>query len=257
MSTPRILYCGDTSLDGAAAYLAGLMSSWGWDFTYVASDRAIDSSDVPHDCSLFILSDYPSEQIDASLQSQIAERVHNGAGLLMIGGWESFHGLGGNWDGTPVADALPVEIADTDDRRNCDQPVFARPAKDAAHPITDGLPWPERPPIIGGFNAFTAKPGSETLLQAVRFEAQFDGDLVQMRELSTTPLLVTGTHGSGRTAALATDVAPHWIGPMVDWGTQRVTACADGAGEIEVGNLYAAFFHSLLSWTSQPNIDEH
>jgi len=257
MSTPCVLYCGDTSLDGAAAYLAGLMTSWGWDFTYVASDRQLSGSDVPQNCSLFILSDYSSSQIDLALQTQIVDRVQSGAGLLMIGGWESFHGLGGDWDGTPIADALPVDIADTDDRRNCDQPVFARPAKDAAHPITDGLPWSKRPPIIGGFNAFAPKPDSQTLLQAVRFEAQFDGGLLQMQQLSETPLLVTGTHGSGRAAALATDVAPHWIGPMVDWGTERITACADGAGEIEVGNLYAAFFHSLLSWTSQPNIDEH
>lgn len=257
MSTPRVLYCGDTSLDGAAAYLAGLMTSWGWEFKYVASDRSIDSADIPQDCSLFIFSDYPSEQIDSALQSQIVDRVHNGAGLLMIGGWESFHGLGGNWNGTPIGNALPVEIADSDDRRNCDQPVFARPVKDEAHPITDRLPWSERPPIIGGFNAFTEKSGSETLLQAVRFEAQFEGDRLQTTELSTAPLLVTGINGSGRTAALATDVAPHWIGPMVDWGTERITACADGAGEIEVGNLYAAFFHSLLSWTSQLNIDEH
>jgi uncharacterized membrane protein len=119
------------------------------------------------------------------------------------------------------------------------------------------LPWSERPPIIGGFNAFTAKPDSQTILQAVRFGARFNDDTLQIQEQSAAPLLVTGTHGSGRTAALATDVAPHWIGPMVDWGTERITACADGAGEIEVGNLYAAFFHSLLSWTSQPIIDEH
>ena len=165
--------------------------------------------------------------------------------------------FGNNWDGTPIGNALPVEIADSDDRRNCDQPVFARPAKDAAHPITNRLPWSERPPIIGGFNAFTAKSGSETLLQAVRFEAHLDGDHLQTKELSASPLLVTGIYGSGRTAALATDVAPHWIGPMVDWGTERITARADSAGEIEVGNLYAAFFHSLLSWTSQLNTDEH
>lgn len=257
MNTPRVLYCGDTSLDGAAAYLAGLMTKWGWEFTYLASDRTLDSSDISHDFSLFIFSDYPSEQIDSALQTQVVERVHSGAGLLMIGGWESFHGLGGNWNDTPIGNALPVEIADSDDRRNCDQPVFARPANDATHPITAGLPWSKRPPIIGGFNAITAKPGSETLLQAVRFETQFDDGSLKTEELSTTTLLVTGLHGSGRTAALATDVAPHWIGPMVDWGTERITACADGAGEIEVGDLYAAFFHSLLSWTSQLNIDEH
>ncbi len=256
MTTPRVLYCGDTSLDGAAAYLAGLMTSWGWSFTYVPSDRKLDGSDVPKDCSLFVLSDYPAEQISPSLQAQIIEQVHSGSGLLMIGGWESFHGLGGNWDGTPIAAALPVEIAGTDDRRNCDQPVFARPTN-TAHSITDGLPWSERPPIIGGFNEFSPKPGSQILLQSMRFEAGFEGGTLSLEPSSTAPLLVTGSHGSGRTAALATDVAPHWIGPMVDWGTERMTACADGAGEIEVGNLYASFFKSLLSWTSQSNNDEH
>ncbi len=30
--------------------------------------------------------------------------------------------------------------------------------------------------------------------------------------------LVVGQHGRGRTAALATDVAPHWVGGLVDWG---------------------------------------
>ncbi|NQV25623.1 MAG: hypothetical protein HQ518_14785 [Rhodopirellula sp.] len=256
MSQPRVLYCGDTSLDGAAAYLAGLMSNWGWDFIYVASDRQLAVVDIPQNCSLFVFSDYPAKQIDIALQTQIVEMVRNGAGLLMIGGWESYHGLGGNWNGTPIAAVLPVDIADHDDRRNCDQPVFARPTS-TLHPITDGLPWSERPPLIGGFNAFTPKSDSQTLLQAVRFEARFDGDIVQLRKPSTTPLLVTGTHGSGRTVALATDVAPHWIGPMVDWGTERVSACAAGAGEIEAGNLYAAFFHSLLSWASQLTINEH
>ncbi len=121
MITPRVLYCGDTSLDGAAAYLAGLMTSWGWSFTYVPSDRKLDGSDVPKDCSLFVLSDYPAEQIDSSLQAQIVEQVHSGSGLLMIGGWESFHGLGGNWDGTPIAAAQPGENAGTEDRRNAPQ----------------------------------------------------------------------------------------------------------------------------------------
>jgi uncharacterized membrane protein len=250
MSAHHILYCGDTSLDSAAAYLAGLMSSWGWDFTYVPSDRQLNSADVSSDCSLFIFSDYPAGQVDSVLQEQIVEQVRDGAGLLMIGGWESYHGLGGNWDGTLISDALPIDIADHDDRRNCDQPVFAR-ATNITHPITDGLPWSERPPLIGGFNAFAAKAESETLLEAALFDARFDGDTPCLDRQNTEPLLVVSECGDGRTAALATDVAPHWIGPMVDWGTERLTVQADGAGEIEVGNLYAAFFRSLLSWTGQ------
>jgi len=250
MSTHHILYCGDTSLNSAAAYLTGLMSSWGWDFTYVASDRQLSDDDVPQDCSLFVFSDFPAEQVASALQKQIVERVHAGAGLLMLGGWESYHGLGGNWDGTPLAAALPVDIASHDDRHNCDQPVFARPTN-TTHPIVAGLPWSERPPLIGGFNGFVPKTDSQTLLEAVIFDARFDDDTISLQKRTTEPLLVVSKHGSGRTAALATDVAPHWIGPMVDWGTERVSACAAGAGEVEVGNLYAAFFRALLSWTSR------
>jgi hypothetical protein len=249
MSQHHVLYCGDTSLDGAAAYLTGLMTSWGLDFTYVPSDQRLSDTELSAEYSLFIFSDYPAAHADLSLQGRIIDRVQTGAGLLMIGGWESYHGLGGNWDGTPIGDALPVEISSEDDRRNCDQPVFVQPTG-IPHPITDGLPWSDRPPLIGGFNEFSQKTGCQTLLHSMRFEASFADATVNLEPSSTAPLLVTGNHGAGRTAALATDVAPHWIGPMVDWGTERVTACADGAGDVEVGNLYAAFFRNLLSWTA-------
>ncbi|MDA1161500.1 MAG: glutamine amidotransferase [Planctomycetota bacterium] len=250
MNKHHILYCGDTSLDSAAAYLAGLMTLWNWDFTYISSDRRLGHENVPANCSLFIFSDYPAAQADAQLQNQIIEQVRSGAGLLMIGGWESYHGLGGNWDGTPIGNALPVEISQNDDRRNCDQPVFARPTA-TKHPVTDGLPWSTRPPLIGGFNRFSPRLDALTILEAVLFNAQFDGDTLRCQKQTAEPLLVVGREGAGRTAALATDVAPHWIGPMVDWGTERVTACAVGAGDVEVGNLYADFFRSVLSWTGQ------
>lgn len=249
MSQPRVLYCGDTSIDSAAAYLAGLMTDWGWEFDYVPGDRPLSARDIPSDAGLFVVSDYPSGQADAEVQKQILQRVADGAGLLMIGGWESFQGQGGHWDGTLLADALPVEISSDDDRRNCDQPVFVRPTV-ASHAITRNLPWSERPPLIGGFNVFDPKANSETLLEAVIFDAKLTDSSLSLQQRATSPLLVTGSHGSGRTVALATDVAPHWIGPMVDWGTERVTACAAGAEAIEVGNLYAVFFRNLLSWTA-------
>lgn len=249
MNLPRVLYCGDTSIDSAAAYLAGLMTHWGWEFQYVPSDQPLSETDIAHDTSLFVFSDYPADQASDVMQTQILQRVHDGAGLLMIGGWESFHGLGGNWDQTPLADALPVEISSKDDRRNCDQPVLVRPMV-ASHAITNGLPWSERPPLIGGFNSFTPKSDSELLLEAVSFDATLVDDVPDLVLRDVSPLLVTGSHGSGRTASLATDVAPHWIGPMVDWGTRRVTACATGADAVEVGNFYASFFRNLLTWTA-------
>ena len=62
--------------------------------------------------------------------------------------------------------------------------------------------------------------------------------------------MVVGQHGKGRTAALATDVAPHWVGGLVDWGDRRVVQDVAG-GFIDVGNWYAQFFRNLLVWTGQ------
>ena len=65
-------------------------------------------------------------------------------------------------------------------------------------------------------------------------------------------MLVLGTHGQGRTAALTTDLAPHWVGGLVDWGDgERVKAQAAGGFEIEVGNFYAQLVANLLVWTGQ------
>jgi hypothetical protein len=48
---------------------------------------------------------------------------------------------------------------------------------------------------------------------------------------------------------LATDVAPHWVGGLVDWGAQRLAACAPGSVAIEVGSDYAELLARLVRWT--------
>ena len=231
----RILYCGDTNLETAAAYLAGVMHHAGRKFDYVPSDVPLGDSQLATSRPLFILSDYPAANLSAALQERIVGQVQQGAGLLMIGGWESFHGLGGNWDGTPVGNILPVAIDSTDDRRNCDHPVLL--AKTADHPVAEGLPWDSRPPVIGGFNRVKAKPDATVVLEAWHFAATRTDSSFQFEASGTDPLLVFGSHGRGRVAALMTDVAPHWVGPLVDWGDNRVSACAPGAEDIEVGDL--------------------
>jgi uncharacterized membrane protein len=244
-----VLYCGDTSLDGAAAYLAGLMTTWGWSFDYVASDQPCE---IVHgkNHQLYIFSDYPASLITSDQQDIILKNIANGAGFLMIGGWESYHGLGGDWEKAHLAAALPVEISSADDRINSDSPVMVQ-LHDAAHQISQALPWNERPPLIGGYNRVTARHGSRTVLEALRFNVRVQDGLFRFQSTTIDPLLVTGNHESGRTAALTTDVAPHWVGPLVDWGDQRVTAQAPGAWQIEVGDLYAQFLKQLLSWTGR------
>lgn len=244
-----ILYLGDTHLRDAAAYLAGLMHSWGWNFDYLRSDESLSAERLDPPRTLFIVSDYPAARMDEAVQRKLLEQVAVGAGLVMLGGWESFHGLGGDWDGTPLGDALPVVIESKDDRMNCDQPVLARRVAD--HPAVSGLPWDSRPPVIGGFNRFTAKLDATVLLEAERFAVRLsDGEFV-FESLDRHPLLVVGAFSRGRVAALATDVAPHWVGPLVDWGTPRVAAQAPNANGVEVGGDYARFLRQLMSWVGR------
>ena len=250
-----ILYCGDTHLRNAAAYLAGVLTAGGLDFDYRPSDRALTGADLDSPRALVILSDYPAARLSMDLQRRLVELVAAGCGLLMIGGWESFHGLGGDWDGTAVAEILPVETATTDDRLNSDQPLVVRRVSE--HELTGGLPWEERPPSVGGMNRVRVRTSGQVLLEADRLTLRQDpargGDRSRWIGLveETLPLLVVGQSGAGRTAALMTDAAPHWIGGMVDWGPERVAAQAPDADPIEVGDLYARFLQQLVSWTGK------
>jgi uncharacterized membrane protein len=135
----------------------------------------------------------------------------------------------------------------SDDRRNCAQPCLIR--KMADHPILAGLPW-DTPPGIGGFNELAAKPDAQTLLVSVQMAVRCCGEQFEFARGVESPLLVVGRHGSGRVAALATDVAPHWVGGFVDWGDRRVVQDIPG-GFIEVGNWYARFFRNLLVWAGR------
>ncbi len=243
----RICYLGDDHLAGAAMYLAGIMSHFGLVYDYVPSAYSPPASFRTGRHALYVISDYPAARFARADMVHIRDSVAAGSGLLMIGGWESFHGRLGEYHESPLAEVLPVAMLAEDDRRNCAQPCLVR--KVAEHVILEGLPW-ESPPGIGGFNVFTPKPGSQTLLRAVRFETRLCGESFEFAPEGETPLLVVGTHGQGRTAALATDVAPHWVGGWVDWGDRRIVQEV-GGGFIEVGNWYARFFRNLLVWTGR------
>jgi hypothetical protein len=251
MSDAPILYLGDTSLQSAACYLAGVMTAAGLPFDYLPSDQALSVQTASRPRRLYILSDYPSKMMSEAAQQQVLKQVRDhAAGLLMIGGWESFHGCGGNWDGTPIGKALPVEISAEDDRINCDQPALAIKARD--HEIAGELPWLTRPPSIGGFNRVVAKPGSQTALLVQRLGVLCKAGRFEFTPHEQHPLLVLGSHGTGRTAAFMTDLAPHWVGGLVDWGDGgRVKAMAPRSTDIEVGNHYATLITNLLTWTGQ------
>jgi uncharacterized membrane protein len=242
-----ICYLGDDHLLGAAAYLAGIMLHHDLRFDHVRSDQSPPQPWFEHPYALYVVSDYPAARFGTAGMVHVASRVEQGAGLVMFGGWESFHGRLGEYHTSPLAEVLPVVMCQDDDRRNCAQPCLIN--KVADHPILEGVPW-ETPPTIGGWNALIAKPGAETLLTSVPFSVIQTGGDFRFRRGEESPLLVVGRHGRGRTAALATDVAPHWVGGFVDWGDRRVVQDV-AEGFIEVGNWYARFFRNLLVWAGQ------
>jgi uncharacterized membrane protein len=129
-----------------------------------------------------------------------------GGGLAMIGGYFSFQGIDGKarWRRTPVEEALPVECLPYDDRIEVPEGFVAELAPGAeAHPIFNGLTLPL--PLLLGANEVVAKPGAEVLASLPASEGGH-------------PLLVTGTHGQGRTLAWTSDIGPHWLPqPFVDW----------------------------------------
>ena len=243
----KVCYLGDGSLNGSAGYLAGIMQHGEISFDHVASDEGPPASFVAEPYALYVVSDYPAGRFGAAAMAHVAGCVRRGSGLVMLGGWESFFGRLGEYHKSPLAEVLPVVMAQTDDRRNSSQPCLIR--KTADHPILEGLPWDE-PPGIGGFNAIRPKPDSRTLLASVRYTVRRAGDGFEFTRGEESPLLIVGQYDCGRTAALATDVAPHWVGGLVDWGDQRVVQ--EVAGElVEVGNWYARFFQNLLAWTGE------
>ena len=240
------LYFGDDDMTRAAAYLCGIMTHAGLPFERVDSTQSPSDTLLQSPYNAFILSDYPRERFLPGQLEMICHAVNNGAGLVMFGGWESYHGLLGEYHGTVLADVLPVTMLQADDRRNFSQGVLLVPMQ--SHPILDHLPW-ETPPLVGGLNEFTPKPNVKVLLNGLPLsiqenEGRFDFGL----GTKPYPLLVVGEHGNGRTAALATDVAPHWVGGFVDWGQQRITQHLPNGGFVEIGNDYAKFFTQLLRW---------
>ena len=243
-SDKKILFCGDDDLDLAAIYLGSIIHEEGYNLDYVPSPLSFPKNVDLQEYDLIILSDYPREQISDDRLQEIADYVKFGGSLLMIGGWESFTGLNIEYKNSPIEDILPVMLSVKDDRRNYDQGIAVIPCENL-HPVCDDLDW-DRPGIIGGYNEFIPKENAKTVLcgQKVKLSV-IDGIPSAKMDHEKIPLLVYGQAGKGKTAALAFDLAPHWVGGFVDWGHGRKHVDF-GEGFIEVGDQYYKFVANLL-----------
>jgi uncharacterized membrane protein len=136
--------------------------------------------------------------------------TERGGALVMVGGDLSFSS--GGYAGTPVAEALPVELLGGDDPSRLVSTEEFRPRltdEGRRHPISqlrfdrednetrwNGLPALEGLNLVAG-----AKPGATTLLAHPFLKARSGRPL---------PVLAVGEYGQGRTMALLTDTAWRW-----------------------------------------------
>src|SRR6266478_147931 len=137
---------------------------------------------------------------DGSLLAEIAKQVkERGAGLLVTGGYESLSNS--DWQGTPLADVLPVEV---DTPGQVDAEIQMEPtAKGLSHFLmrlvenadANKQLWNRLPKLDGMNRMGRVKPGAVILAE---------------RTGTGEPVLVGMDYGRGRTLAFAGDTTWRW-----------------------------------------------
>jgi uncharacterized membrane protein len=183
--------------------------------------RGVDLVEAIRDAKpdVIILDDVDTQGLDAANWKALADRVREGAGLMMIGGFHSF-GPGGYRE-TPLADVLPVDIGPAQRQEfgeplrqdvHLPGPVRMRPALPlgARHPVmriegaevggqrSGDKVWDQLPPLDGAnkLGRNELKPNAQVLGEADDAERH--------------PLLVAGQSGDGRVLAFAGDSTWRW-----------------------------------------------
>jgi len=157
-----------------------------------------------------ILDDVDVQGLAPTNWKALADRVREGAGVMMLGGYHSF-GPGGYRE-TPLADVLPVNLGPAQRQAfgeplrqdvHLPGPVRMRPATPLGerHPIMQlekGLSWDQLPPLDGA---------NRIERRDLKLNAQV---LAEADDAQRHPLLVAGQSGDGRVLAFAGDSTWRW-----------------------------------------------
>lgn len=222
-----VLLLGEDALTGAGRYLAAILKWGAYSFDYLPDGRPVPESWMRRPYKTVVLSDYRYSNWTLSSRKRLIQRVGDGLGLLMIGGWASFTGQVGGYAGTDLEALLPVRCVPGDDRIQNARGALLFPDKN--------------PPLVCGYHKAFPKPGS-TVTKVFRDVLYKEG---RLKLGPPKPALVLGRYGRGKTAAFLTDCAPHWAGGLVDWGRKR-HAIRLGKDTVEVGETYLQFFANLI-----------
>ncbi len=244
MKKKTLLYAGDSPAGGPANYLLAMIATLkGVSLTHIPPGQTLAPSVLEKKFDGFILSDFSRKDLPAESEKRLAQQVkENGAGLLMVGGWGSFSGPFGKWSGSRVEELLPVACLKKDDRRNISSGMLIR--EKAKHPMFRGLSF-QSSPVLCGLNEVKLKKNALCLLSAVPMKNSKGRVRLAAPEF---PLLVVERDPGKHIAALTTDLAPHWCGGWVDWGSKHLKLPVTPAFGVEVGDAYVRFGVSLLRW---------
>ena len=242
----KILYCGDSHEGGPANYLLAILNYNKAEVTHIPPGVKLKPSVLRQRFDAIILSDYGRDCLPEKSEEKIVYQVLSGTGLLMVGGWGSFSGPFGGWSGSEIEKLLPVNCLKKDDRHNLGSGLYVFKKKD--HAIIKGCNLKHAPVIIG-FNEIQPKKNTDVVLTVKAFhpaKRKFDR--------KEYPLLVVNKHAEIRTAAFATDFAPHWCGGLVDWGTKRCKLLVTKNIQVEIGDEYVRFVSRILNWVASNKI---
>ncbi|MHB1033163.1 MAG: glutamine amidotransferase [Pirellulales bacterium] len=156
---------------------------------------------------VFIFGDLDSTYIKPAQMDLFAQRVREGAGLLMIGG---YHSLGpGGYGGTPLEPILPVDLGTREIGQFTDLFLPVLTPEGRQHPIFGNIagffPSPTKeaqtaglPPLEGCVKVIRAKPGAAVLATVPDATAR------------PMPVMAVQTVGKGRTAVFTADTTRNW-----------------------------------------------
>ena len=173
----------------------------------------------------------------------IRRYVEGGGALVMLGGELSFSS--GDYHGTPVGEALPVELSPSRSEDSLLHEGGFSPAltrAGASHPVTalrhdpadNRAAWTELPELRGVNRVVGARPDAAVLAVHPNVRTD-DGERM--------PVIVAGEHGDGRTLAITTDSLWRW-----DFAA---------AGQSGIEPRYHEFWQNAIRWMIRDPAFEH
>lgn len=181
---------------------------------------------------VIVLGDLERSFLTPQQLQSIERAVSEGSGLIMLGGQATF-GPGG-YAGTPVEQALPVQVGGSDAAQERGEFVPRLTAAGAGHPAMEGLAdWfgvgdapgdKALPTLLGNVTVGAPKSGAEVLLT---------------RPDSGGTILAVHRYGKGRVAAFTADTTYRWYLPMRGLGQQ---------------SPYTVFWGQLVRWLAGSDV---